>query len=76
MRYGAATPTFAVNLVGTAIHIAKAPAAAVPNCLVAIGMHLDTAAVRARLDSALRPGIDSPTLADSHRLRRYRQRSA
>ncbi len=75
MRYGRATPTFAINLVGTAIHIANAPPRASANCLVAIGMGLDTDAVRARLNAALRPYTDSATLANVHRLRRYRRRS-
>jgi len=78
MRYGTAAPTFAVSLVGTAIDIADiaaAPPEAPANCLVAIGMHLDTDAVRARLDAALRPCAQSATLANAHRLRRYRRRS-
>lgn len=75
MRYGTAAPTFAVNVVGTAIDIAKAPPGAAANCLVAIGMHLDTDAVRARLDAALRPSIQPMTLANAHRLRRYRRRN-
>lgn len=75
MRYGKAAPTFAVNLVGTAIHIANAPPGASPNCLVAIGIGLDADAVRTRLDAALRQHAGPPTLADSHRLRRYRRRS-
>lgn len=75
MRYGAAAPTFAVNLVGTSIHIANAPQGASANCLVAIGMDLDTGAVRARLDAVLRPTAEPATLADVHRLRRYRRHS-
>jgi G3E family GTPase len=75
MRYGKATPTFVVNLVGTAIHIAIAPPGSSANCLVAIGMHLDTDAVRARLEAALHPSAEPPTLANAHRLRQYRQRS-
>jgi G3E family GTPase len=75
MRYGKATPTFAVNLVGTAIDIAPAPPGTSANCLTAIGMHLDTEAVRGRLDTVLRPSTDSATLANAHRLRRYRRRS-
>ncbi|MGA8331775.1 MAG: GTP-binding protein, partial [Mycobacterium sp.] len=75
MRYGAAAPTFAVNVVGTAIDIAKAPPGTSANCLVAIGMHLDTDAVRARLDAALRPSVQPVTLADAHRLRRYLRRN-
>ncbi len=75
MRYGRGTPTFAVNLVGPTIHIANAPPGVSPNFLVAIGMHLDTDEVRARLDAALRPSTEPATLADVHRLRRYRRHS-
>ncbi len=75
MRYGRATPTFAVNLVGPTIHIANAPRGATANFLVAIGMHLDTDEVRARLDAALRPCTEPATLANIHRLRRYRRHS-
>lgn len=75
MRYGTATPAFAINVVGTAVDIAKAPPGATANCLVAIGMHLDTDDVRTRLDIALRPSTESPTLANAHRLRRYRRRN-
>ncbi|GBG39159.1 CobW family GTP-binding protein [Mycobacterium montefiorense] len=75
VRYGAATHTYAVNLVGAAIHIAIAPPGMPANCLVAIGIGLDTHAVRARLDAALRPFTGSATLANIHRLRRYRRRN-
>jgi len=75
MRYGTAAPTFAVNLVGTAIDIATAPRGASANCLVAIGMDLDTEAVRARLHAVLRSSTESAALANAHRLRRYRRRS-
>jgi len=75
MRYVTAAPTFAVNLVGTAVDITAAPPGASANCLVAIGMHLDTEAVRARLDAVLRPSTESATPVNAHRLRRYRRRS-
>jgi G3E family GTPase len=75
MRYGRATPTLAVNLVGPTIHIANAPRRATANFLVAIGMRLDTEDVRARLDAALRSCTEPATLADIHRLRRYRRHS-
>jgi G3E family GTPase len=75
MRYGKAAPTFAVNLVGTAVHIANAPPGASANCLVAIGIGLDINAVRKRLNTALCPHTGSVTLANVHRLRRYRRHS-
>lgn len=73
VRQGAARHTYAVNLVGTAIHIATAPPRASANCLVAIGMGLDTDAVRFRLNAALSPSTHPAAPADMHRLRRYRQ---
>jgi G3E family GTPase len=73
VRHGAATHTYVVNLVGTAIHIASAPPRVSANCLVAIGMHLDTDAVRSRLNAALSPSTGPATPFDIHRLRRYRQ---
>lgn len=75
VRYGAATHTYAINLVGGAIHIAIAPPGMAANCLVAIGMDLDTHTVGARLDAALRPFAGPAALADIHRLRRYRRRN-
>jgi G3E family GTPase len=75
MRYGRGTPTFTVNLVGPTIHIANAPPGAAANFLVAIGMHLDTEEVRARLGAALRICSEPPTLDNIHRLRRYRRHS-
>jgi G3E family GTPase len=75
VRYRAVTRGYVVNLVGTSIHIATAGPTASPNCLVAIGMHLDTDDVRARLDDALRPH-DGPSSANSvRRLQRYRRLS-
>lgn len=65
---------YVVNVVGSAVHIAKAPASAVPNCLVAIGIDLDTEAVRGGLTAALRPGADSSE-AGLRRLQRYRRDS-
>lgn len=73
VRHGAARHTYAVNLVGNTIHVASAPPGVSPNCLVAIGMHLDTEAVRSRLDVALRPHSGVAPVANIRRLRRYRQ---
>jgi G3E family GTPase len=75
VRYRAATRAYVVNLVGPSIHIATAGSTASPNCLVAIGMHLDADDVRARLDDALRPH-DGPAPASAvRRLQRYRRLS-
>jgi G3E family GTPase len=75
MPCGTSSPTFAINLVGTAVDITDAPPGMSANCLVAIGIHLDTTAVRARLDAALRPRTEPVARADTQRLRRYRRRS-
>lgn len=61
---------YVVNVVGSAVHVAKAPASAVPNCLVGIGMELDTESVRAALSAALGPGAGS-TEAGQRRLQRH-----
>ncbi|OBI98906.1 CobW family GTP-binding protein [Mycobacterium asiaticum] len=61
---------YVVHVVGSAVHIAKAPASAVPNCLVGIGMELDTESVRAELSAALGPGAGS-TEAGQRRLQRH-----
>jgi len=48
--------------------------AALPHCLVAIGMHVDTDRVRSRIADALRPA-DRPASATAvRRLRRYAAR--
>lgn len=75
MRDGPAAPTFVVNVVGTVVDIAKAPPGTAANCLVAIGMHLDVDDVRARLEKALCPTTETITVANAHRLRRYRRRN-
>ncbi|WP_233213351.1 CobW family GTP-binding protein [Mycobacterium hubeiense] len=75
VRYRNAVRNYLVNLVGPSIHIATAPPTASPNCLVAIGMHLDTDDVRDKLDAALRPH-DGPAPAGAvRRLQRYRRLS-
>ena len=75
VRYRSAVRTYVVNLVGTAIHIATAPATATPNSLVAIGMDLDTERVRVHLDDTLEPH-DGNARADAiRRLQRYRRLS-
>lgn len=76
VRHPAGVHTYVVNLVGNAIHIGKAPQRAVPNCLVAIGMHLDTDAVRAVLESAVGPVSAPASSAAVRRLQRYRRLSA
>lgn len=76
VRDRATVRDYAINLVGSAIHIAKAPSGAMANCLVAIGMHLDIPAVRTRLDDALQPASKSASAPALRRLQRYRRLSA
>ncbi|WP_406815375.1 CobW family GTP-binding protein [Mycobacterium sp. M23085] len=76
VRHRATVRDYVVNLVGSAIHIGKAPRDAMANCLVAIGMHLDTDAVRARLDKAVQPAAGPASTQALRRLQRYRRLSA
>lgn len=76
VRERATVREYVINLVGGAVHIAKAPSGAMANCLVAIGMHLDIPAVRARLDDALQPVSGSASAPALRRLQRYRRLSA
>lgn len=71
LRQRSAPRAFTVNVVGSAVHVARAKAGPATNCLVAIGMHLDTDSVRARLTEALRPTTAPPSVAASRRLQRY-----
>lgn len=75
VRYRATVRTYAINLVGTTIHIASAPPAVSANCLVAIGMHLDVNDTRARLDAALRLHTGPARAPNVRRLQRYRRLS-
>jgi len=76
VRHRATVQGYVVNLVGSAIHVGKAPPGAEANCLVAIGMHLDILAVRARLDNALRSTSGPASAQALRRLQRYRRLSA
>ena len=75
VRHRTTVQDYVVNLVGGAIHIAKAPEVTA-NCLVAIGIHLDIHAVRARLDHTLRPATGSASAQAARRLQGYRRSSA
>jgi G3E family GTPase len=66
---------YAVNVVGRHVHVAAHPAEAGQDGLVAIGMHLDTAMVRARLEDAVRPAAGSPAGDGLRRLTRLRRLS-
>ena len=66
---------FVVNIVGRQIHVVATPIGDGPAGLVAIGMHLDQPAIRARLEAALRPCSGRPAADDVRRLSRYRRLS-
>jgi G3E family GTPase len=74
VRYRERERNYAVNLVGSSIHVATAPPAARANCLVAIGTHFDVDDVRDRVEAALHPH-DGPVTAGLRRLQRYRRLS-
>lgn len=66
-----------VNLVGRQLHVADgATPGTVADGLVAIGMHLDQRAVRARIERALVPADGRPAAASARRLLHYRRLSA
>ena len=71
VRQRSSTRAFVVNVVGSAVHVARSSSRTPGNCLVAIGMHLDTEAVEARLASALRPTTVPPSPAATRRLQRH-----
>ncbi|WP_027332273.1 CobW family GTP-binding protein [Mycolicibacterium tusciae] len=75
VRYRSAVRTYVANLVGTAIHIATAPATATANSLVAIGMNLDTERVRDCLHTVLGPNDGNAPADALRRLQRYRRLS-
>lgn len=75
VRQRSTTPTYAVNVVGPSVQIARTAPAASAHCLVAIGMHLDRGDVRRRIGEALRPAETAASVAATRRLRRYLARS-
>jgi G3E family GTPase len=66
---------YVVNVVGRHVHVAAHPVRTGSDGLVAIGMHLDTAMVRARLERALLPATGSPSGDGLRRLTRLRRLS-
>jgi G3E family GTPase len=75
VRYRDRTRAYVVNVVGTSVHIANAPASSHANSLVTIGTHFDTADVRARVEVALRPHDGAVPATGVRRLQRYRRLS-
>lgn len=73
VRSGARTRSYAVNVVGTSVHVASAPKPARTNSLVAIGTSFDVDDVRAAIDAALRPHDAPVPAAGMRRLQRYRR---
>jgi G3E family GTPase len=66
---------YVVNVVGSSVHVATAPANVGTNSLVAIGTHFDVGEVRARVDAALRPHDGTVSAASMRRLQRHRRLS-
>lgn len=64
-----------VNLVGSMIHVAPLPEPPRPGELVAIGMHLDAAEARARLEALRGADADRADASGLRRLQRYRRLS-
>jgi G3E family GTPase len=75
VQYRASVRTYVVHLVGTSIHIASTSLSVPTNCLVAIGIDLDTNEVRVRLDAALRPRAGPALASNVRRLQWYRRLS-
>jgi G3E family GTPase len=71
VRQRSASRRLDVNVVGSAVHVTRASSRTPANCLVAIGMHLDTPAVRAAVAAALRPTTAPPSAAAARRLQRH-----
>ena len=67
--------SYVVNVVGSSVHVATAPANARTNCLVAIGTQFDVDEVRTRVDAALRPHDGTVPAVGMRRLQRYRRLS-
>lgn len=63
------------NVVGTSVHVSTAATGTGANHLVAIGTHLDTEDVRARLSAVLRPCSGKVAAAGMRRLQLLRQYS-
>jgi hypothetical protein len=75
VRYRDRIRRYAVNVVGTSVHVATAPARAGSNGLVAIGTRCDVDEVRTRLAAALLPHDGPAPASGVRRLQRYRKLS-
>lgn len=70
VRWRSGLRVYVVNVVGGAVHVARARAGTRVTGLVAIGMHLDEPAVRARLRAALASPVSAARAANMKRLDR------
>ena len=70
VRWRSGLRVYAVNVVGGAVHVARAREGTRATGLVAIGMHLDEPVVRARLQAALTPAAGAARAVDVKRLDR------
>lgn len=76
VRHRSAARRYVVNVVGPAVHIARAATSSRdPSHLVAIGTHFDTATVRALMADALRPADGPPSSVTQRRWQRYLART-
>ncbi len=76
VRHRAGVRGFVVNVVGPAVHIARATTSSgTQNHLVAIGTHFDTAAVQTRMADALRPADGPASVTAQRRWQRYLSRA-
>lgn len=75
VRYRSSVRMYTVNVVGPSVHIAVAPPRAAANNLVAIGMELDTEAVRDQIRTALAATSGAAPAQGVRRLQRYRRLS-
>ena len=73
VRHRGSSRRHLVNVVGTSVHVAPAPAGSPANALVAIGTHLDVDAVRAAMATALAPATGPAAVRDVRRLQHYRR---
>lgn len=76
VRYRSSTRSYVVNVVGSSVHVAAAPGAlSAGSNLVAIGVDLDAAAVRARLHDAMAVTAEPAAATGIRRIQRYRRLS-
>lgn len=76
VRHRSAVRNYVVNVVGPAVHIARASGSSeAQSHLVAIGTHFDTATIRGRMADALQPADGAVSAVTQRRWQRYLTRS-